>query len=139
MRRPELAISSCHVLGDLHKISWPPYLHAFASDRVFELQSISLQSDVDFAQLQAIARTRGRHLQLSARKVNHSRLFSALSMPPCRFKHLNNLRVPIAKLWFASRLRATAHKRPIREKIGTDPSFPNAIFLRCPPAVRFEA
>ena len=73
VRRLELEISSCRVLGDLHKISWPLHLHAFASDRIFELQSFPLQSDVDFAPRQVLARTRGRHIQLSARKVNHSR------------------------------------------------------------------
>ena len=34
VRRLELEVSSCHVLGDLHKILWPLHLHAFASDRV---------------------------------------------------------------------------------------------------------
>ena len=68
VRRLKLAISSCRVLCDLHKKSWPLHLHVFASDRVFELQSFPLQSDLDFAQLQVLARTRGesgRHLPLS--------------------------------------------------------------------------
>ena len=60
VRRLELEISSCHVLSDLHKISWPRHLHEFASDRVFELKSFPLQSDVDFMLLQVLARTRGQ-------------------------------------------------------------------------------
>ena len=59
VRRLEPEISSCRVLGDLHKISWPLHLHAFASARIFELQSFPLQSDVDFAPRQVLARTRG--------------------------------------------------------------------------------
>ena len=45
----------------------PLHLHVFASDRVSEsrLQSFPLQWEEDFALLQALARTRGRHLQLS--------------------------------------------------------------------------
>ena len=33
--------------------------------RIFELQSFPLQPDVDFAPRQVLARTRGRHIQLS--------------------------------------------------------------------------
>ena len=66
MPRLELEISSCRVLRDLHKISWPLQLHAFASDRIFELHSFPLQSDVGFALLQMLARTLCGHIQLSA-------------------------------------------------------------------------
>ena len=73
-----LDMNNDHALGDLHENSWPLHLHEFASGRVFELQS-----DVNFAPLQVLARTRGRQLQLSARKVNHSRpTIFCFTMPP---------------------------------------------------------
>ena len=60
----QVAISRCRILCDFYKIRWPLHSHVFASDRVFEVQSFPLQSDEDFALLQALARTRGRRLQL---------------------------------------------------------------------------
>ena len=90
VRRLELEISSCRVLGDLHKFHGPftvLHLHAFASDRIFELQSFPLQSDVDFAPREVLAGTLCRHIQLSARKVNHSRptifCFTHAATGPC--------------------------------------------------------
>ena len=82
----ELAILSCRVLCDLHNRSWPLHLHAFAADRVVELQSFPLRSDEDFALLQVLALTCSRHLHLST----------------CNRWYSNKLRVPIAKLWFAA-------------------------------------